>query len=337
MLKEKLIGIGFIIAFMLIPSAVLAAVGYTADFTLSSNATYNNYPFVLSVNNTMLADAGFMQADGLDAQVELGGSRLETLVADNKTLFIIPSLGTGTATFQYTTGNTPVSYMPLITGRDGYFTITDAANLEGGDNFSNEASGYFFTDNGTEIIFMKKGGATKTRVSAGVSGNITSFLAGDNTSANYTLTSSMLSQDTLPFWNAANLVDGNTGTSAFDTNGCGTADWMQIDFGAENEVALLGWYYYTVGAGTTTWSIQYSEDTTTWIDAYTGLTTGNSIWVDAHWTNVGAYRYWRSIITGGAAAQDQHRELVVSYTGNTVVTVTGIPEGYSRIVLSLSQ
>jgi len=93
-----------------------------------------------------MATNGFMQSNGLDAAViGTGGIALPTMIDSTQTLFVAPVTKSTQNGFNFTTGNTPVTSMPIIVGNSGYVTTADNAALEPGSNFSIAATGYLDT------------------------------------------------------------------------------------------------------------------------------------------------------------------------------------------------
>ena len=114
--------------------------------TESAGTTYANLPITMTVNNSYMATNGFMQSNGLDAAVVgTGGIALPTMIDSTQTLFVAPVTKSTQNGFNFTTGNTPVTSMPIIVGNSGYVTTADNAAFEPGNNFSIVASGYLDT------------------------------------------------------------------------------------------------------------------------------------------------------------------------------------------------
>jgi len=115
----------------------------TVTVTESAGTTYANLPITMTVNNSYMATNGFMQSNGLDAAVVgTGGIALPTMIDSTQTLFVAPVTKSTQNGFNFTTGNTPVTSMPIIVGNGGYVTTADNAALEPANNFSIVANGY---------------------------------------------------------------------------------------------------------------------------------------------------------------------------------------------------
>ena len=125
----------------LIGLPVLAA-AYTYQMTMveTSGNTYSSFPFISTVGNSSLVSNGYMSSSGLDAQV-VDGSPLPAMLTNTQTLFVDNLNANQNKTFQYTTGNTPATSMPIIVGNGGYITTSESAALEPGSNFSLICSG----------------------------------------------------------------------------------------------------------------------------------------------------------------------------------------------------
>lgn len=112
--------------------------------------------------------------------------------------------------------------------------------------------------------------AIKTNVATGGNTNEELRLK-DISGTQITVTSGMLSQSGLAAFNAANTVDGNTATAAFNTDTSGIGSYLRVDFGAGNEKEVHTWEMYVNGSTPATWDIQYSDDASSWTTVYTGL------------------------------------------------------------------
>lgn len=94
-------------------------------------------PIMVPSNNDWLAANGFMQADALDTRVEtLGGLAKPHMVTDNMTLFASLVLASSQTNLYFSTGNSDLVTMNIVMGYGGYFTVTDHADLEFGNNFT---------------------------------------------------------------------------------------------------------------------------------------------------------------------------------------------------------
>ncbi len=146
------------VAAILLAVPVLAFL-YQAPFTIIEDAgtDYDMFPALVGANNTFMADNGFMQADALDTRVEtLGGSDKPHMVADDFTLGAVPVEANSQTNLFFTTGETDLTSMNILTGFEGFITTPDSATLEPGDDFRFELTDtYVNTDLGTGSLVSK--------------------------------------------------------------------------------------------------------------------------------------------------------------------------------------
>jgi hypothetical protein len=123
--------------------------------------------------------------------------------------------------------------------------------------------------------------------------NDPAFLArssgGSGVVAQLTLTSGMLT-GTLGTFNAAQCVDGNISTAGFDPEV--TGEYCLIDYGSAVTVTKARLYVIeSTNAGS--WSIDYSDNGSSWTSGDTWTTGGGPAWYEHTWAAAGAHRYWR--------------------------------------------
>jgi hypothetical protein len=118
---------------------------------------------------------------------------------------------------------------------------------------------------------------------------------GSETILNDDPTSDMLSQSGLISFSATGTVDNNpTGTYAWHTDSSSAGAWMKIDLGSDNEKNYLKARIYAVSPGYKgNYTIQYSDDGSSWLTAVTGFIPSSTGWNEKTWTSVGSHRYWR--------------------------------------------
>lgn len=124
------------------------AIGYSATFTIdnTSATAYTMLPVISNVDNTYLASNGYITATALDTRVESGsGSAKPHMVASDKTLAASVIPATSQTNLYYSTGNTALTSMDILTGYNGYIEISDVAALELSNNFSYETEVYIDT------------------------------------------------------------------------------------------------------------------------------------------------------------------------------------------------
>jgi hypothetical protein len=122
------------------------AATYSATFTVTetSGIAYTMLPVIKGSPNTWMADNGFMKTTALDTRVEtMGGIDKPIMVADNQTLTAIPVPLSSQTNLYFTTGNSDMTTMQVITGYNGYLTVGDSANLEWGNSGNTSITGYF--------------------------------------------------------------------------------------------------------------------------------------------------------------------------------------------------
>jgi hypothetical protein len=132
-MKRLVIGLSMsllsIICFAL-PVLALASYTLTFNITESSGNSYSNLPMIASMDNTFYATHGYMASNGLDTQIKDGATILPCMIADNKTCFVDSINANSSKTLTFSSGNNPVSSMPIITGLNGYITTPYNSALE---------------------------------------------------------------------------------------------------------------------------------------------------------------------------------------------------------------
>ena len=135
------------LAVMLLAAPVLAA--YYAEITVteSDGNSYDMLPVIADIDIDYLADNNFIESDGRDVRVKTGsGAEVPFMLVDDKALFAAPIANDRQNAFRLSTGNSLIDDYAIVTGDGGYVTIADHANLEPGDDFEIEFSGYIDTD-----------------------------------------------------------------------------------------------------------------------------------------------------------------------------------------------
>jgi len=194
----RIASLAFIIL-MLASGTILAAYSYYATVQVQETGgnSYSYLPVIADIDNDYLSDEGYISLTGLDTRILSGSTELEHLVADDKVLFAIPSVGANsTGNYRYTLGNSLADDFPIIVGYDtgvnGYVTITDVDALDGGaggmDTFEIEQKGYVNTASGADKNLVYKEVAFLTYISD--SDEITSKMYGDFPTVESTTSSS---------------------------------------------------------------------------------------------------------------------------------------------------
>ena len=156
-----------LVALLVASMPVLAAVAYRAAYTIveSGGTAYDMLPTSVLVDNQWLADNGFLQDDALDTRIEtLGGLIKPHMVATNKTLTSVPVPADSQTNLYFTTANSDLSSLDIITGYDGYITVDDDATLELGTDFEIELDAYVDTSDSNFTFPMQKRVATSIAI-----------------------------------------------------------------------------------------------------------------------------------------------------------------------------
>jgi hypothetical protein len=136
-----------LLAFLLVASPVLAYL-YRAPITVTeTNGTaYAMLPVSVPISSVWMAANGFMEPDALDTRVEtLGGSAKSHMVADDRVTFASAIPASSQTNLYFTTGNSDLASLDIVTGYGGYFTMIDDPALEPGASFEIEVSSSTFT------------------------------------------------------------------------------------------------------------------------------------------------------------------------------------------------
>jgi hypothetical protein len=110
----------------------------------------------------------------------------------------------------------------------------------------------------------------------------------------------MLSQSGAISMSSAGTVDGNTSTFGFDTDGAPSGSWLKIDLGflgGPSESVLRARLYSFTANYSGNYTIQYSDNNSTWSNAITGFIPSLLGWNEIVWDSVGSHRYWRLYLT----------------------------------------
>lgn len=171
------------------------AYSYSASIIVTEDdtASYTQLPIIASIDNEYLADEGYISTSGLDTRVLRASTPMPWMLATNKTL-LCSDIVQGTQTnFTYTFGNAAEDDFDIITGTDGYITVSDAVNLELGDGFEVEIKGYIETTHSDYVsrnlvykenafkLSISAEGSIKAEITGGNSVTATSIDSGDMT------------------------------------------------------------------------------------------------------------------------------------------------------------
>lgn len=182
-IKRNIILLALILALLSVPITALASdisgALHRGLILVSNNSTAtSNVATIASVNTTNLINLGYLNAGATNAVVRnTSGADVEFMPGYTPGgypwCFWVPTIGDyGVRTYiLYTAESTggEYSYFPDIDGME----TADDADLEPGDNYTIEQSGWIDTDAGAGKNLVDKGGAVSVYVSPTVSGNIT--------------------------------------------------------------------------------------------------------------------------------------------------------------------
>jgi len=105
----------------------------------TSGSARTHYQVLFDFGGQSLIDAGKIDADALDTNMQIGSTDIKFMIASDNVTAVIPSLPSGgVVTTNLYTGYTPEQVtFPIITGEGGYVTVVDADNpvLRLGDEF----------------------------------------------------------------------------------------------------------------------------------------------------------------------------------------------------------
>jgi hypothetical protein len=142
---------------------------------------------------------------------------------------------------------------------------------------------------------------------------------------NHTPSALMLTNSGLGNFSAAQCIDANTATKAFDADtGVLLGSYLKIDFGSGSPVCLTRFDVFMASSGSTNeYKIQYSDDGTNWSDAsaatVVSATDWNNIAILSSVTEV--HRYWRLYLNNAGADGPDVMEIRCYGKGGTTITV----------------
>ena len=160
--------------FLMSATPVLAA--YAASILLIEDGTtaYDMFPATVSMDVDFMAANGYISATGLDTRIGAGTTYIPHMLADDRALFATPVVISGSYAYEFTTGNTALASLDILTGFGGYITTADAIPLEMGDDFEIEFEGYIDTTSGADKFLVEKAVAFEEYISA--AGDITASI-----------------------------------------------------------------------------------------------------------------------------------------------------------------
>ncbi len=206
-------------------SVVLAAWEYRFPTTVidTSNSARTYYPVLLGYGGQSLIDAGKINANGLDTNMEVGASDVGYMMATSEVPIALANLPSGgQVVSNLYTGYAPAqTSFPIIVGEGGYIEIADAAAIELGDDFDVRINGYWNTG-GEWVSVHSKESAYATYIS-GTNEITSSILSG---LSNISPTGFV---DPDAAWaNEADAYDGNVATGADLTTAAPANSWSSF-------------------------------------------------------------------------------------------------------------
>lgn len=320
----------------------------------TSATSYGQFPFMISMNNTLLASNGYISSNGTDVKILVGSASYPRMLTDNRTLFVAPSNAGSSSTYVFTTGNTPSDFS-IITGYDGYVTTADNASLEWGTSGNISLRGWF-DPSSTGYILNKPGAIT---IQGNGDGSITAS-ASNGTIATSTfrpIATGDLTQLTASSGNNYSCVgDNSDSTDVSTTSTSYLGDLYNIpnhttEVGAINSVTVYFRINNSYPFGTTyctpRWeisSVSYNGtersyaslggSNATFNQVYTTSPATGLAWTWAELDNA-QYGIWLKT-NGSFSAYCFDVWYIVNYNLSPSVTVLGVTAGEHTITLSLS-
>jgi len=160
-ITAKRLLLSLLLALMLLATPLVVAAdtwSYYLEFTVSDNSStdWTALPIVTGISAQNLIDAGYLDSSGNITNMKEGSYERDYGVAtDNITLFIPSLLANQSRTYRFYMNYLPAVAHKIIVGVDGYFTISDNASLELGDNFTIEQKGWIDTNSTNDIVFKR--------------------------------------------------------------------------------------------------------------------------------------------------------------------------------------
>ncbi len=197
-----------LIAMLLPAGVVLASFGYYIPITVFNNWTDDraNIPVLVVINNTQLADLGYILPSGLDTHLVEGGEGIYSMVATSRLAFFISSIEEGQERlYHYLLGTEePREGFPLMVGTGGNITVEDDPSLELGDEFMLEASGWIDTSQvGGNLVYKEEA----FRLYIPSEGTVRAAILGGGDVENLSVNATGLSPEIMSIWVLADGED----------------------------------------------------------------------------------------------------------------------------------
>ncbi len=178
-----------VVLLVLLATAPVSAYLYRVPLTISETVgtAYSYLPVKASASNTWMAANGFFKTTALDTRVEtLGGLTYPHMVANDRTMSVPTSIPAyGQVNLYFTTGNSDLPAMSIVTGYLGKLTRADAgaAAWELGNNFTIDLKGHINTAAGASKYLVDKPSAF--RIDASTASTIRATIFGGTTGTLY--------------------------------------------------------------------------------------------------------------------------------------------------------
>lgn len=186
----KLTKIGLIIQLIIVAILLIAPVGIvlasynmTITVTNDSATAYDMVGVNITSNVDYWESEGFIGTGGTDVRMTSGGSNVPFMLTDGRIMLAttLPAYGTDTVTM--TTENTAQDFQ-IVPGYGGYITVTDAANLELGNDFAITIDGAWIdTNSGASKYVLRKQNAIEILIDSVTDGTVNATLPQYNYSA----------------------------------------------------------------------------------------------------------------------------------------------------------
>lgn len=158
-----------VVILLLVVTPVLAATySYYSDISVAETGgnSYTYQPILCTQDIDYLVTNNYINTYGLDTELTILGNPIAYMLTNDKIALVVPSVGVNEIlnTRFFMGYDPPQTSFDTIVGNEGYITISDADDLELGDNFEVEFQGYIDTSSVKDIAI--KGSAFRIWVSA---------------------------------------------------------------------------------------------------------------------------------------------------------------------------
>lgn len=110
-------------------------------------------------------------------------------------------------------------------------------------------------------------------------------------------TAAMLSASGVGSFSASQCIDRSESSKAFDTDSATPGAYLKIDCGVGNHRQYVNCELFMSDAGgSALWTIEYSDDDSSYTSVNTGGSAESAGWNKIAWTADGSHRYWRLVL-----------------------------------------